>query len=62
MKFVLEIELGNDAMRTRQHIAEALKKVASKLTTFPTGQIREDEQSLRDVNGNRVGFFGFKDE
>ena len=53
MRFVLTIELGNDAMRKGSHIKSELREFASKLEggTPRVG----DSGSLRDVNGNRVG-------
>ena len=38
MKFTLTIELGNDAMRPRAHIAEALRNIAAKLNGNRVGQ------------------------
>ena len=64
MKFVVEIELGNDAMRTGRHLGEALADLA--------GHIRHDigarepsfrdEGSIRDENGNKVGSWRFEPE
>ena len=53
MRFLLSIELGNDAMRTRKDIVRALRSVATSMV----GGVPEDGDSgaIRDENGNRVG-------
>lgn len=50
--FSVRIELGNDAMRFRRHVAEALRTIADKISDNETAGI------VRDVNGNRVGTWG----
>lgn len=52
MKFVLEIELGNDAMRSCYHVAKALHDITKRLKD--TGDM---EGKIRDINGNTVGSF-----
>ena len=54
-KFKLEIEMGNDAMQSEEDVVEALRVIAGKLA----GGKREGV--IRDVNGNTVGTFGFKE-
>jgi hypothetical protein len=49
-KFILTIELGNDAMQTEMDIANALREIASRITL--TGK---DGGVIRDENGNTVG-------
>jgi hypothetical protein len=55
-KFVLEIELGNEGMRTAHQIREKLREIS--------GNIRSDDaledltQNIRDANGNVVGHYG----
>ena len=50
MKFTLEIELGNDAMRTANDVANALDRIADEvLFVGLTGR------AIRDTNGNTVG-------
>lgn len=50
-KFILEINLGNDAMRTLNDIANVLSSVRNQLVEgFKSGSIRDD-------NGNMVGYF-----
>ena len=58
MRFIVELELGNDGMRHGIHIARALREVASKVS----GNICMDaceypSECLRDVNGNTIGSF-----
>jgi len=48
MKFVLEIELANDAMTTPDHISAALVKVSKQVWV-------SEGESIYDVNGNKVG-------
>lgn len=48
--FRLEIRLGNDAMSTGEHVAQALSKVAA----FVTAE-EGDGSSVRDQLGNSVG-------
>lgn len=57
MKFILEIELGNDAMLTLGDLAAALRCVALKLDDIDDGlPVEEDEiGGIMDDNGNRVG-------
>jgi hypothetical protein len=56
-RFVLDIELGNDAMQTPDDVREALQRIChvdgtlANLTNFTD----EDEGNIRDANGNRVG-------
>ena len=60
MKFKLEIELGNDAMRTARHVNAALRKVAASILCHED----DDEEGLEgkvisgvilDENGRKVG-------
>ena len=50
-RFRLVIDLGNDEMRTRKHIAGALRSVAYKLENG------HESGKIRDENGNTVGEF-----
>lgn len=52
--FYVEIKLGNEAMVHREDVRDALKRVTASLHCHNSGEIR-------DVNGNKVGKFGFKD-
>lgn len=57
MKFILEINLGNDAMREAQDVGHALERVAERL--FGRAGREElgigDDGPIRDLNGNAVG-------
>lgn len=55
-KFVVEIELGNAAMQTREDVADSLDILAARLRNTS-----EDEGTFRDLNGNTVGRFTFHD-
>lgn len=57
MRFVLTINLGNEAMQTASDIARALRDTASKLVQGGYGNLASDGDSgpIRDDNGNRVG-------
>jgi hypothetical protein len=56
-KFILEIELGNDAMRENADVVAALRGVASRLerTEYPMDE--DIVRSISDRNGNMVGNF-----
>ena len=53
--FKLEIELGNDEMRLRRHVATALRDVANSIGANRTAKYGR----IRDVNGNTVGKWEF---
>lgn len=56
MRFVLTIELGNDAMQTSHDIGRALQNVAKRLLAYPVCDPQPDNADrIRDDNGNRVG-------
>jgi len=55
-KFILEIEMCNAEMYTEEHVSVALHKVADRIITHNTGRC-----PIRDVNGNKVGYFEFKE-
>jgi hypothetical protein len=62
MKFAMEIQLGNEAMKDGDHIARALRLVAGALTDGAPEELyqalsRGEELLYRicDVNGNVVG-------
>lgn len=48
--FELKITLGNDAMKYRRHIGEALRKVGERIEWH-----HDTEGLIRDENGNKVG-------
>lgn len=55
MKFTIEIELGNDAMRRYSHIKSALRELARGPELGNNGPRVGDGSNIRDVNGNTVG-------
>lgn len=62
MKFTMEIELGNEAMKDGDHLARALRLAAGALTDGAPEELyqaleRGEELHCRvwDVNGNVVG-------
>jgi hypothetical protein len=59
MKFTLQIWIGNDAMQTSQDVADALRKVAKRLEDGETLEqlACRTGDSVRDLNGNTVGWF-----
>jgi ribosomal protein L17 len=50
-KFKVEITVGDDAMRTPDDVAKALREIADQLITAPKGGL------VSDRNGNVVGRF-----
>lgn len=56
-KFILEIDLGNDMMRTRLHVGSKLKEVVGDVLTKG-----KTEGKIRDANGNTVGKWEFQKE
>lgn len=56
--FRIEIELGNDAMRTDAHIAQKLRELA-KTSVMANLANNGEERKIRDANGNTVGKWGF---
>jgi len=57
MKFVLNITMGNDAMRVRQDLALALESVKTRLLSSSVS-----EGKIMDLNGNSVGKWEFVEE
>lgn len=49
-KFILQIELGNEAMQNKEDIVEALRKYAANIEY----DLNERDGFIRDRNGNRV--------
>lgn len=50
----IELELGNDAMRSNADVVRALKAVIEKIENG------SESGKVRDVNGNTVGHFEFE--
>jgi hypothetical protein len=57
-KLVLEIELGNDAMRLPAHVAEALAAVAKQVPHVIMS--KGISTKIKDANGNTVGSWSYK--
>ena len=67
MRFLLEIELGNDAMQTPADLARSLQVVVGELAILALEvhrsgpELRLVSSSIRDDNGNTVGSFRFEE-
>ena len=61
MRFQLNLQLGNDKMRTSHHVAQALRKVAAILEAGHAHP-EEDEKKILDINGNSCGKWEFTDQ
>ena len=57
-KFVIEIELGNEAMRLPTHVTEAITAVAKQVPHV--AMIKGGSVKILDKNGNTVGFWAYK--
>ena len=55
MRFTLTIELGNDAMRNGDDVAECLNRAADKLWDAAPTLAPGESGRMLDVNGNTVG-------
>jgi len=56
-KFILEIELGNDAMKSDLDIAIALRDCAERIE-YDGIMIRpETRKNVVNINGNKVGYY-----
>jgi len=53
-KFVLKIDLWNDAMQTPAAVALALRSIAAKLQQYGDSEFPESG-AIMDANGNKVG-------
>lgn len=63
MKFVLEINMGNEAMSRRGHLANAIREVANKvLNSRDFFCVEGTEHAIMDLNGNKVGHWKLVDE
>lgn len=57
-KLVLEIELGNDAMKLPAHVAVALAAIAKQVPHVIMS--KGITTKIKDENGNTVGSWGYK--
>lgn len=55
MKFVLEIDLGNDAMQTPQEVGDALDRLSEKFARRGNDFHPDEGGVILDNNGNTVG-------
>jgi hypothetical protein len=55
MKFMLEIELGNDAMQTVEDVCEALRFAATRVNLSYEEPEADSSIPLYDRNGNTIG-------
>lgn len=64
MKFILKIDLENDAMHTQHDVAAALRDVAESLGELDTSPfafaVYSGKGKIRDINGNVVGYWEVK--
>jgi hypothetical protein len=56
MRFILSIDLGNDAMSTDADIADALNEVIDRLDRHH-GDVENIQGSIKDIDGNTVGSY-----
>lgn len=56
-KFILEIELGNDAMRVNADVVSALRRVANRIEMNEYSMEEDIVRGIVDANGNTVGEF-----
>lgn len=56
MKFKLEIQMGNEAMLTREDVARKVRQISEKIDSG------YDEGRIMDDNGNKVGKWEFLEE
>lgn len=66
-KFFIEIELGNDCMKTDEHVSSTLSLIRYWLEEDGPVSICVEENGtyskpIKDVNGNRVGSWGVREE
>lgn len=57
MKFILEIELGNDAMESGSDVGEALINEGRKLASCWSEELlrKGDDARIKDINGDTIG-------
>ena len=57
-KFIVELDLGNDAMQTQSDIIETLKNVIRQLPSVAMS--KGIAVKIKDANGNTVGKWGYE--
>lgn len=62
MRFFININMGNDAMKSADDLANAIKKVADRIASeqYDIDPDDEYEVPINDDNGNTVGEWGFE--
>ena len=55
MKFTLEIELGNEAMQSRNDVEDALRRLGQNCKYMSDPPEDGDDGGIMDYNGNTVG-------
>jgi len=58
MKFIAEIELGNDAMQSRDDVLDSIRLALTRQSDYASMKAPlepGDEATLNDGNGNTVG-------
>lgn len=59
-KFVLEIDLGNDALQTYGDLVKVIRRAMEGLAGSDFVPESGDAGKVSDANGNRVGSWGMK--
>lgn len=59
MKFDVEIEMGNEAVQTRDDVADLLERLSSSIRIQSRQAGHETGGKILDANGNSVGRYGF---
>ena len=57
-KFVIDLDLGNDAMKLPQHIADALVAIAKQVPNVVI--MKGISTKIKDVNGHVVGSWSYR--
>lgn len=57
-KFVIDLDLGNDAMKLPQHIADALVAIAKQVPNV--AMMKGISTKVKDVNGNTIGTWSYR--
>jgi hypothetical protein len=64
MKVEIKMELGNDAFRTKSHVARALRSLARQIELeldLGDKRIGANQFTILDLNGNKVGTFELRE-
>lgn len=58
MKLIVEVEIGNDAMKLPTHLADAVAAVAKQIPHVV--MMKGSSTKIKDINGNVVGSWSYK--